>query len=310
METKANYVLIGAFTILVAVFGLLFALWAAKYSADRNFQEYVVIFNEPVTGLTEGGSVQYNGIAVGTIEELSLNPRDPRQVRARLKLGADTPVKVDTRAKLSQASITGSPFIQLTGGSPNAPRLTSTSDDEVPVIQAEPSALQNIADTANRLVARLDKLMSEENIEHLENTLANLDNMTAAIGGPGRHEELRALVSNARLASEQLNETLETANRAVAAIDRELVDELPDLMRKLDATMTKLDSAAGGADTILNENRAAIQSFTNDGLAQLGPTLAELRALIRDLRRVTDRLDGGAARYLLGRDAPKEFEPE
>lgn len=56
--------------------------------------------------------------------------------------------------------------------------------------------------------------------------------------------------------------------------------------------------------------RAAINSFANDGLAQLGPTLTELRGLIRDLRRVSDRLDNNPARYLLGRDAPKEFEPK
>ena len=306
METKANYVLIGAFTILVAVFGLLFALWAAKYSADKSFQEYYVIFNEPVTGLSEGGSVQYNGIAVGTIEGLTLNPRDPRQVRARLKLLASAPVKVDTRAKLSQAGITGSPFIQLTGGSPNAPRLKPRDPDDIPVIVAEPSALQNIADTANRLVARLDKLMSEENIRHIENTLTNLDNMTAALGDAAQKEELRALVHNARVASEQLNATLRSANGAVASIDR----ELPGLLRKLDNTLTRLDSAATGADAMLNENRAAVQSFANDGLAQLGPTLGELRSLIRDLRRVTDGLEGSPARYLLGRDAPKEFEPE
>ena len=306
METKANYVLIGAFTILVAVFGLLFALWAAKYSADKSFQQYYVIFNEPVTGLTEGGSVQYNGISVGTIEELSLNPRDPRQVRARLKLEASAPVKVDTKAKLSQAGITGSPFIQLTGGSPNAPRLVSNDADTIPVITTEPSALQNIADTASKLVGRLDKVLSEENIRHIENTLTNLDNITAALGDETQKEELRALISNARLASEQLNATLKSANGAVASIDR----ELPGLLRKLDGTLNRLDSAAGGADAILNENRAAIQSFANDGLAQLGPTLGELRALVRDLRRVTDRLEGSPARYLLGRDAPKEFEPE
>ena len=81
-------------------------------------------------------------------------------------------------------------------------------------------------------------------------------------------------------------------------------------MARIDATLTKLDSAAGGADAILNENRAAINSFANDGLAQLGPTLTELRGLIRDLRRVSDRLDNNPARYLLGRDAPKEFEPK
>ena len=78
----------------------------------------------------------------------------------------------------------------------------------------------------------------------------------------------------------------------------------------VNATVAKLDSAAGNADALIAENRPALQSFTNDGLAQLGPTLAELRTLIRDLRRVTDSLDGGPARYILGRDAPKEFEPQ
>ena len=76
METKANYVLIGAFTLAVAVFGLLFALWAANYSSEK---EYRIVFNEPVTGLSEGGNVRYNGINVGTVE-LSLAPDDPRQV--------------------------------------------------------------------------------------------------------------------------------------------------------------------------------------------------------------------------------------
>src|SRR5689334_12657241 len=135
METKANYVLIGAFTIAVAVFGLLFSLWAAKYSSDRSWQEYKVVFNEPVTGLAAGGSVQYNGIAVGTVPRLGLSRQDPRRVEALLKIGADVPVKVDTRAKLSQQGITGSPFIQLTGGNPGTPRLLPRDNDDVPVIQ-------------------------------------------------------------------------------------------------------------------------------------------------------------------------------
>lgn len=304
METKANYVLIGAFTIAVAVFGLLFSLWAAKYSSDRSWQEYEVIFNEPVTGLTEGGSVQYNGIAVGTVQRLTLSPQDPRRVEALLKIGADVPVKVDTKAKLSQQGITGSPFIQLTGGSPSAARLLPHDNDDIPVIQTEPSALQNIADTASRIVERLDKVMSEENIAHVNQTLANLDNMTAAIGG--QKEDLRALVLNLRQASEQLNTTLATTNNAVSDIDK----ELPAVLAKLDSTLTKLDSAAGNANQILGENRAAINSFANDGLSQLGPTLNDLRSLVRDLRRISDRLDQNPTRFILGRDAPKEFEPK
>jgi phospholipid/cholesterol/gamma-HCH transport system substrate-binding protein len=308
METKANYVLIGAFTLVAAVFLLLFGLWAAKYSSDRDWQQYRVIFTEPVTGLTEGSSVQYNGIAVGTVETLALDPKDPRRVIALLKIKADVPVKVDTRAKLSMTGLTGVPFIQLTGGSPRARALASGDRDDIPVILAEASALQNIADTANRLVARMDEVLSEQNVKRIANTLANIEAMTGTVAA--QREDLRAMIVNARTASEQLSATLKTTNRTVEDVDRELVAKLPGLVAKLDSTLTRMDSAANGANTVINENRAAIHSFANDGLAQLGPTLSELRGLVRDLRRISDRLEGSPARYLLGRDAPKEFEPK
>ena len=308
METKANYVLIGVFTLIVSLFLLLFALWAAKYSSEQSWREYLVIFNEPVTGLSEGSTVQYNGISVGTVQKLRLAPDDPRRVIAQLRLAADAPIKADTRAKISMPSLTGSPIIQLTGGSPGSPALADVDPREIPVIQTEASALQNIADTANRLVARLDQVLSEENVKRVAATLANIESMTGAVAE--QREDLRAMIVNARQASEQLQTTLATTNRAVEDIDRELVAKLPGLVSRLDSTLNSLDSAAGNADAILGENRAAINSFANDGLAQLGPSLGELRLLVRDLRRISDQFDAGPARYLLGGDAPKEFEPE
>ena len=308
METRANYVLIGGFTILASVLLLFFALWAAKFSSDRNWRQYEVIFTEPVTGLTEGGGVQYNGISVGTVDNLSLAPDDARKVIALLKVKADTPVKVDTRAKLSQAGITGQPFIQLTGGSPEAALLEADGSRDIPIIRTEPSALQNIADTANRLVARMDKLISEENIAKLSATIDHLEKTSGSIAG--QREDIAALIVNARNATETLQATLANANGSLNKIDRDVIDKLPALMNKLDSTVSNLDSVAVSADAMLAENRPALQSFANDGLSQLGPTLADLRSLMRDLRRVTDRLDGGPARYILGRDAPKEFEPE
>ena len=308
METKANYVLIGAFTIVVTLFLLLFALWAAKYSSEKDWMEYAVVFQEPVTGLTEGSPVLYNGIAVGTIDSLRLAPQDPRRVLATLRIQARTPVKTDTRAKISTPGLTSPPVIQLTGGSPQAPRLADVDRSERPVIKAEASALQNIADTANKLVARMDQLLSEENIQRISNSLANIEAMTGAVGD--QHEDIRAIIVSARRSSEQLEKTLGTTDRAVSSLDRELVQKLPPLIARLDSTLAKMDSAATGVNGIVNDNRAAITSFANDGLGQLGPTLVELRALVRDLRRISDRLDSGPTQYLLGRDQPKEFEPE
>ncbi len=308
METRANYVLIGAFTLAAAAFMLLFGLWAAKYTSAKDWRHYDVVFDEAVTGLTEGGSVQYNGISVGTVDDLRLDPDDPRKVIARVKLRAETPVKTDTHAKLSFTGLTGTAFIQLTGGSPTAPLLASDNGDDVPVIETEASALQNIAETANKLVARLDRVLSEENIRNITETLDNLESATGAIAD--QRQDLGALISNARVSSEKLAATLDTTQGAIADIDRELVDKLPGLIAKLDSTLTRLDSAAGNANSLLDENRGAIRNFTEDGLAQLGPTLEELRVLVRDLRRISTRLDDNPAGYVLGRQKPKEFEPE
>ena len=308
METKANYVLIGAFTLIVATALLLFGLWAAKYSSERSWQDYQVVFREAVTGLSVGSPVQYNGIAVGSITKLSLAPNDPRQVIARIRLESDTPVKTDTRAKLAITSLTGPAIIQLSGGTPQAPALTSVDTRDAPFIQTTPSALQNISDTANRIVERLDQVLSDKNVASITATLAHLEAVSGSMAD--RDQGLQALLVSARDAARNLDRTLDTTNGTIHRLDENLVKQLPPLLDKLDSTLARLDSAAGNADAILGENRAAINNFANEGLGQLGPTLSELRRLIRDLRQVSDRLESNPARYLLGRDAPKEFEPK
>lgn len=307
METRANYILIGAFTLVVSIALLMFGLWAAKYSSDRSWQEYRVVFTEAVTGLSAGSPVQYNGIIVGSITKLNLAPDDPRKVIARIRLDAETPVKTDTRAKLAITSLTGPIIIQLSGGSPGATALTAVDKSDAPVIRTAPSALQNIADTANRIVERLDLMLSEDNLASVGKTLNNLDQISSSLAA--QKGDLQQMLVSARQATERLDATLATTQGTIERLDQNLVQQLPALVGKLDATLAKLDSAAGNADAILGENRAAISNFANDGLAQLGPTLGELRGLVQDLRRVSDRLESNPARYLLGRDAPKEFEP-
>src|SRR5690606_17286853 len=96
METRAHHLLIGSFAILAFLIGLGFVLWLSKTGAEREFRHYDVVFTEAVTGLSKGGLVQYNGIKVGEVSRLSLDPRDPRKVIARVRLEGGTPVKQDT----------------------------------------------------------------------------------------------------------------------------------------------------------------------------------------------------------------------
>ncbi|MFH1598664.1 MAG: MlaD family protein [Pseudomonadota bacterium] len=307
METRANHVLIGAFTLAVCLFAVLFALWMAKYTTEKAYAEYDVVFQEAVTGLSTGSQVLYSGISVGEVRALSLMKDDPRKVVARVRLSADTPVRTDTRAKLTMTGLTGVAVIQLSGGSPGAPRLEGGSDKDVPVIQTEPSALQNIAATANEIVERINRLLSDANVERITRTLDQLDQVTGSIAA--EREEISALIRNARAASEKLDATLANANQTITNLDQGLVQQLPPLVEKLDATLSQLESASKNANGILDENRDSWAEFSQDGLGQVGPTMRQLRGLIREIDDLANKLENNPAGYLLGREEPEEFEP-
>lgn len=228
METKANYVLIGAFTIVAGLALLLFGLWAAKYSSDRTWQQYRVVFREAVTGLSVGSPVQYNGIAVGSITELTLAPNDPRQVVAHVRVNSTTPIKSDTRAKLAITSLTGPSIIQLSGGTPEAPSLTTIDKSDAPIIQTTPSALQNITDTANRIVERMDQMLSDKNVASITATLQNLEKISGGIAD--RDEGMQALIVSARDAARNLDTTLTTTNGTIKRLDQNLVQQLPGIL--------------------------------------------------------------------------------
>ncbi|MDY0022242.1 MlaD family protein [Arenimonas caeni] len=307
METRANHVLIGAFTLAVCLFAVLFALWMAKYTTEKSYAEYDVVFQEAVTGLSTGSQVLYSGISVGEVRDLSLMRDDPRKVVARIRLAADTPVKTDTRAKLTMTGLTGVSVIQLTGGSPGAPLLEGGSGKDVPVIHTEPSALQNIAASANEIVERINRLLSDANVERITRTLDQLDQITGAISA--ERGEIAALLRNARAASEKLDSTLANADSAIATLDQGVVQQLPGLVARLDATLAQLEAASRNANGILEDNREAWGEFSQEGLGEVGPTMRQLRGLIREIDDLANKLENNPAGYLLGREQPEEFEP-
>jgi phospholipid/cholesterol/gamma-HCH transport system substrate-binding protein len=307
METRANHVLIGLFTLIVSILAILFALWAANWQANKNFDQYDIVFEEAVTGLTTGGIVQYNGIGVGEVRKLSLDPKDPRKVIARIRLSSETPVKTDTKAKLAFVGLTGVAQIQLTGGSPDAPRLEPTAERPVPVIQTEPSALQNVALAAGDIAERVRLILSDENIDRITGVLEDVHQLTGTLAS--EKKDIADLVKNLKQVSIEANRTLAAAQGTLHGVDQNLVQKLPPLVDKLEHTLANLDSASSNANKILGDNRAAIADFSQNGLGQVGPTLAEVRVLVRDLRRAAGRLDQNPAGYLTGKTQPQEFDP-
>ena len=306
METKAHHVLIGAFTLVVIAAAVVFALWLARTSVNRQYHYYDIVFMESVTGLSKGGAVQYNGIQVGEVSQLKLDPRDPRKVIARIRVASDTPVKIDTHAKLGLLGLTGVAFIQLTGGKPDSPLLLPTPDNPVPKIQSESSALSqllnsgaDIVTTLNGILAKADSLLSQENIDRINRTLAHLDQTMGAVAD--ERDDIRTLLQQATAASKELNETLHSTNALVNNQGKATLDSARAALASLQHTSETLDK-------LLAENRGSLQSGL-EGVSQLGPALRELRGTLRDIRGLTQKLQGNPAGYLLGRDKPKEFDP-
>ena len=213
METNARHVLIGLFTLLVGGGALLFALWLGRSSLDSGSKDYEVVFNEAVSGLSQGSPVQYSGIKVGDVVRLRLDPKNPSKVLARIRVASETPIKQDTEAKLTLAGITGTAFIQLSGGSPDSPPLEARGPGKVAQIIAEPSPISRLLSNGKDLISNINDLLtnanrmfSPENAERLSLTLEHLQQTTGAVAQ--QREELRQTIVHFAQLSKQANQTL------------------------------------------------------------------------------------------------------
>lgn len=321
METRANHVLIGIFTLAGLALIVVLGLWSARFQAAAAWTDYEIRFGQAVTGLSVGSTVQYNGINMGSVKDLYLDPEDPRQVVAIVRLKSEAPVRTDTTARLSISGLTGVALIQLRGGSPEKPPLTAAPDEDLPVIVAEESPLQrlieaseDIASTASEVMLRLLDFLSEENADRVATTLDNLDEFMAALGS--EKELFGEIVRNAHQGSEQLVEVLTGASRAVddivmamEGIEENVIAILPDLSSDLSETLNQFASLSRRLDQVIADNEQALSEFGTEGLAQFGPALQEFRFLIRELSRVSSRFERHPTRFLLGGDQPEEYQP-
>jgi len=179
METRAPYALIGLFVLAAigAVFG--FVYWLNNTGGLSKRTVYQIRFENTVSGLLKGAAVLFNGIRVGEVTDLQLNPDNPRQVTATIAVTTSTPVRADTHVGLDFQGLTGVPVIALEGGS-NTPSAWTTSPGEPPVLNADPMAGQSMTQAARDALHQIEAVLAE-NSEPLHSTIANLNTFSAAL---------------------------------------------------------------------------------------------------------------------------------
>ncbi|MFI2767218.1 MlaD family protein [Ruegeria faecimaris] len=259
METRANYILIGAFTLagILGAFG--FFLWLAKFEVSRQYAYYNVLFDN-VSGLSAAGGVSYNGLPVGQVISLNLDDEHPSKVRVRIEVDASIPVTEDTVAQLQSLGVTGVSYVELTGGSASAKRLEQDS-----LIKSKRSTIQSLFEGAPKLLEKaitliedIDKVVDDKNRQQvsqilenvssatgrLDKTLADFENLSSDLGGAAK--EISAF--SKRL--EKLADTAETTLEAGT-------NTLNSLKTASDTAVSALDSAKDtfdAADRIMQQD--------------------------------------------------------
>ncbi|MQP66138.1 MCE family protein [Niveispirillum sp. SYP-B3756] len=304
METRANYTAVGAFVLALAAAAMVFVIWLAKVQFSKDYQPYYIMVSGTVTGLVQGGPVRYRGVNVGTVTDIRINPENVEEVRVTVEVPADTPIKTDAIASLEPVGVTGGVYVEIAGGSREAPLLKEKVSG-IPVIPSRPSSIAAVLSRAPEVLehlitisARLSALLNEDNQKAIGTTLANLATASGHANESIRNANLLIvdLRRQAETLSRQAETLLVTANNTVGKVGK----DTGVITAQLAQTTKEINRLSASLAGMIEENREPIRDFTSTGLYDLSQLLIHLQDLTANLSRVTRRLERDPADLLFG----------
>jgi len=304
METRANYLLIGVFTLLAILGTLGFFVWLASVQLDRQYETYGILF-EDVSGLDASGDVLFNGISVGKVIDLKIYEHDPSKVLTTIQVDATTPVRADTVARLQSQGVTGVAYISLSGGTASSEPLDA-EEGEFPIIASQRSTLQALVDDApdlvtevTELLAQLKELTGPQTQTQVRSILGNLDSSSARLDEAlNDFSEISGTVSDATIQitafTSQLDAIATTLTRTLETADETLVSA-QQAFKTADTVMTTSVAPIEGAQRVIERIEGLMQDRIPEIVEQVAQTLSRADAAIADLqKRSGDTIDGYA----------------
>jgi phospholipid/cholesterol/gamma-HCH transport system substrate-binding protein len=233
METRANYVLIGLFTLATIFGAFAFVYWFHHVGGVAVRHYYRVVFQGPIGGLRTGAQVNFNGIRAGEVVELTLDPNDPRQALATISVAAGTPLRADTKVTLEFQGLTGIASLALKGGDPSAAPVPR-KEGELPTLVATSSASQDLMQAARDSLSKIDQAITRVDEVVAENRAA-----------------IKASLKNVETFTETLAKASPKIERIVAGVDNliggpEGKGDVPDAVRAIKNTAENLDKKIDG----------------------------------------------------------------
>ena len=294
-----NYAIVGAFVLVLGAVLIAGVLWLASGGAIRKRHDlYLAIEHESVAGLNLNAPVKYNGVDVGKVRRIRLEPGNPQQVNLLFAIERGTPIKEDTVAVLKTQGLTGIAYVELSGGARDSPQLTATAGSEYPVITTKPSLSARLENVLSSVLAHLDStstninsILSDENRAALKDALADIAAVAHTIAA--RKETLDAGITsaartfhNSARASTQLDPVIERISRSAEAVE------------KMGNEVARTSASAGQT---VSEVGADMKRFTAETLPELERLLGELGVLSTSLRRLSEQAERNPAGLVFGR---------
>lgn len=273
METKANYIVTGMFTLAVIVGAFGFIYWFQNTGSSGKQIAYRVVFDGSVAGLRTGASVTFNGIRVGEVAELALDANDPRKVDALIKLDQAVPVRADTKVGLAFQGLTGLAEISLSGGAANAALLPSDAG-QPPILYADAGASADVTQQARDVLSRIDGMVAA-NETALSSSLHNIETVTST------------LADN----SQRLDKVMEGLQNLVGGTDGNgQIGQAADSIRHL----------ADDLDKRTAEISTGLSQFSNSGLKQFEAFAVDGRKTLAELNKAIKNIDQHPTRLIFG----------
>jgi len=284
MEREANYAAVGAFVLIVTLLGALFVYWYSDTREHRDYNRYEIYFTGSVSGLDKGAAVRYLGVGVGRVVDMRVDPRDSGRVQVIVDIDARTPISSYTIAVLQLQGVTGLLYIDLAEDRTGKRMSPPVAGLKYPVIRSAPSrfdvflsSLPELLASANEVVKRADRLLSDQNVAAVSAAVTNLDK--ASSGLPQTVHDLNALIVQLRGASTELSASARSAGNLINAVE----PEVRGTAQRLHTIADHLSDATGQLNQVITENRQDIRSFAHTGLPEIERFVREGRAAAQEI---------------------------
>lgn len=286
IERKAHYALIGLFTFAVVAGAFGFIFWLHHSSGKKQAVAYRVIFDSSVSGLQVGGNVLFNGIRVGEVTNLRLDPDKPNQVVAMLAVNKSTPIRSDTRVGLEFAGLTGVAAVSLKGVSAKTP-LIEREEGEPPTLRADPSASQDMMQAAREVLNKAEEVIAA-NQEAVHQAIADIATFSASLAR--NSDSVDSIVRDAKDTMANAKEATASARTLMENLDKR-TDDITIGVNKMTATATRQIDIAGKAITDLahNPQRFLFGGGGSSSEAQAAPAAARQTAPAAAPRKKTQQ---------------------